>query len=66
MPATIRFDTQFQTRRSDPREAIARALPHRKSYLGFALGLMATVVVACAGLGWWLVQSGIVEVRIAM
>ena len=66
MAAPVRFDSSFQTHRGDPRDALARVLPHRSSYLGFTLGLLATVIVAFAGLGWWLVQSGIVQVQISL
>ena len=64
MPSSIRVDSEFRTRRVEPGATMDRALPHRSSYLGFALGLLATVIVGVACLGWWLVQSGIVYIQI--
>ena len=64
MPSMIRVDSDFRSRHIATGGAMDRALPHRNSYLGFILGLFATVIVALAGLGWWAVQSGIVYVQI--
>ena len=64
MPSSIRVDSGFRSQRDETRGAMDRVLPHRKSYLGFTLGLLATVIVAQAGLVWWLVQSGIVYIQV--
>ena len=64
MPSMIRVDSDFRSRRDDVRGAADRALPNRRSYLGFALGLVATVIVALAALGWWAVQSGLVTIQV--
>ena len=63
MPSTIRVDTGFRSRRGDVGAAMDRALPHRGAYLGFALGFLATVIVAMAGIVWWAVQSGYVYIQ---
>ena len=62
MPSSIRVDTGFRSRRVEVAAAVDRALPHRGAYLGFALGLVATVIVAMAGV-WWAVQSGVVYIQ---
>jgi hypothetical protein len=64
MPSTIRVDTEFRSSRGRLGGAVDKALPNRESYLGFVLGLIATIVVMLAGLGWWLVKSGIVYIQI--
>ena len=66
MPSQIRVDSEFRSHRREVPGTLARTLPHRRSYLGFTLGLIATVVVALGGLGWWLVQSGIVQVQVSL
>ena len=59
MPAPIRVDSEFRTHRREARGPLA--FEHRESYLGFVLGMVATVVVALAGLGYWTVQAGLLD-----
>ena len=67
MPSSsIRVDNEFRSRREVVRGAVDRALPHRSSYLGFILGLFATVIIAMAAFAWWAVHSGLVYVQINM
>jgi hypothetical protein len=68
MPSSsIRVDTEFRSRRDAVRGGLDRALPHRRFYLGFALGLLSTVVVGfavLAALGWWATKSGLIYFQI--
>ena len=64
MRSTIRVDNEFRSGRPRFGGAVGNALPNRKSYLGFVLGLVATVIVAMGAIGWWLVQSGVVYIQI--
>ena len=59
MPTPIRVDNEFQSHRHEMSGVLNSALENRRSYLGFLLGMAATLVVVLGALGWTLVQTGI-------
>ncbi len=58
MTAPIHVDADFHSNRVALRRSLNGALENRRSYLGFFLGMLATVVVALGGLAYWLITAG--------
>ena len=61
MPNSIRVDSEFKTNRRDMNGTLNRALENRRSYLGFTLGMAATVVVVLGALAWTFKQTGFLQ-----
>lgn len=57
MTAPIRIRDDYQTSRTELREALANAIAKKRPPLGFVLGLIGTLVLASAAgavyLGWF-------------
>lgn len=59
MSPPVRVDQDFKSHRREMSGALNRALENRRSYLGFLLGMAATLVVVLGALGWTLVHAGV-------